>query len=217
MQCKAEYATSEALCVSGLAIGLNMKAAKRALPILLIAAAIAATASTSVAQSIYRCEQNGSVTFTDYPCDLPMIQEVGPGASNPAPPTQQTVVGGGYENPYGPWRGQAQYQVTNSRHSQQSTHSVVPLMILVSDDGKVQGTSSENGCRLLGIATPGTSPRILNVDVTLSDCIAKDLNQRFRGSLVLNPADRSARLKLLAQRIGVGTALTADIKASLRR
>ena len=194
-----------------------MKMAKRVLSALLIAAALAATASISVAQTIYRCEQNGSITFTDYPCDRPMIQEAGPGASNSAPPAHQTVVGGGYANPYGPWRGQAQYQVTNTRLNPQSTHSVVPLMIQVGDDGKVQGISSENGCKLLGIATPGLTPRILNIDVTSSGCTAKDLNQRYRGSLLLYPADRYARLQLNAQRIGVGTALIADIKASLRR
>lgn len=174
-------------------------------------------AMPAAAQTIYRCERDGKITFTDYPCAQPMIQESGPGASKPDSPVAQAIVGGGYEKPYGPWRGQAQYQVTNTRLNPASTHFVVPLIIQVADDGKVEGASPENGCRMLGIASPGLTPKILNLDVTVSGCTAKDLNQRYRGSLVLNTSDRSARLALNAQRIGLGVALIADIKGTMRR
>lgn len=174
-------------------------------------------ATPAFAQTIYRCERDGKITFTDYPCERPMTREQGPGASKPDSAATQVIVGGGYENPYGPWRGQAQYQVTNTRLNPSGTHFVVPLILQVNDDGKVEGASPENGCRMLGLASPGLTPKILNLDVTVSNCPAKDFNQRYRGTLILNTSDRSARVALNAQRIGVGRALIADIKAIMRR
>ncbi|WP_164844463.1 DUF4124 domain-containing protein [Azoarcus sp. DN11] len=168
------------------------------------------------AQSIYRCEQGGRVTYTDSPCNRPLIQP-GNAAAAPNPSVKQTVVGGGYEKPQGPWQGEAQYQVMNAGLQQNGTHFVVPLSIQISEDGKFVGSSPENRCQLLGVASPGYTPKILNLDVTLSNCAAEDLNQRYQGSLVLNTAARTAQLNLHAQRIGIGLAVIADVKGTMRR
>lgn len=184
----------------------------------LLAAALALLAMPLIthAQSIYRCEQGGRVTYTDSPCNRPLIQ-----SGNAAPAltssVKQTVVGGGYEKPNGPWQGEAQYQVTNAGLRQNGTHFVVPLSMEISEDGKFVGSSPENRCQLLGVASPGYTPKILNLDVTLSNCAAEDLNQRYQGSLVLNTAARTAQLSLHAQRIWPGVALIADVKGTMRR
>lgn len=168
------------------------------------------------AQSIYRCEQGGRITYTDSPCNRPLIQPSN-AAPAPNPSVKQTVVGGGYEKPHGPWQGEVQYQVMNAGLRQNGTHFVVPLSIQISEDGKFVGSSPENRCQLLGVASPGYTPKILNLDVTLSTCAAEDLNQRYHGSLVLNTTARTAQLSLHAQRIGSGAALIADVKGTMRR
>ncbi|HJV25643.1 MAG TPA: hypothetical protein VJ673_08140 [Aromatoleum sp.] len=178
--------------------------------------AIITLPTIAYAQAIYRCEQGGRVNYTDSPCNRPLIQS-GNAAPASAASVKQTVVGGGYEKPNGPWQGEAQYQVMNSGLIQGGTHFVVPLSIEISEGGKFVGSSPENNCKLLGIASPGYTPKILNLDVTLSNCAAGDLNQRYQGALVLNTAARTAQLSLHAQKIGIGMALIADVKGTMRR
>ncbi len=185
--------------------------------VLLLGATPLATPVDVAAQAIYRCERDGRVTYTDAPCDQPVIRHGTAAGGNAPPNNTQTVIGGGYQNPYGPWRGQAQFQLTHIGARSDTIHQVVHLVLEIAEDGKVAGTSRENGCDMLGIATPGATPRILNLDVTLSRCSAKDLNRRYRGTILLNPADRSAHLSLNAQRVIPGMSLVADIKAALRR
>jgi hypothetical protein len=184
--------------------------------VLVAALALLAMPLIGQAQAIYRCEQNGRVNYTDSPCNRPLIQS-GNGTPAPTPSVKQTVVGGGYEKPHGPWQGEAQYQVMNAGLRQNGTHFVVPLSIEISEDGKFVGTSPQNRCQLLGVASPGYTPKILNLDVTLSNCAAEDLNQRYQGSLVLNTASRTAQLSLHAQRIWPGLTLIADVKGTMRR
>src|SRR5690242_10788030 len=73
----------------------------------------------------------------------------------------------GYESPYGEWRGQAQYQAIIKRESDPAAHAVIPLVIDIDPQGKVIGTSAENGCRMLGIAKPGLGAHIVTLNVTL--------------------------------------------------
>ena len=186
------------------------------LSVLAVLLAIASGAAPSAAQTIYRCEQGGRVTYTDSPCNRPLVQPSGAAVVADVG-GRQTVVGGGYEKPHGPWRGEAQYQLMNAGLRSDATHFVVPLMIEIAEAGKFVGASPENNCRLLGIASPGHTPKMLNLDVTLSNCAATELNQRYHGSLIMNTENRSAQLSLHAQRIGIGTALIADIKATVRR
>lgn len=181
------------------------------------ALAILATPTPVEAQAIYRCEQGGKVTFTDSPCTKPFIQQVG-AAPAASPPPAQTVVGGGYTSPYGPWRGQTQFQITNANVLQsEGTHFIAFMDIMIAEDGKVTGTSAENNCALLGLASPGLVPVMLNLDVTLSNCSAKLFNRRYHGTLSMNAKSRTAQLYIRALQIGIGQAVTADIKATLAR
>lgn len=190
---------------------------KRFAVIAAISASLLGTPATAFSQAIYRCEQGGRVTYTDSPCDRPSIQRGNRPEATTGPHPAQTVIGGGYENPYGPWRGQAQYQVKKSGLQSDGTHSVVPLIIHFAEDGRVAGSSRENGCRLLGLASPGPTPKMLNLDTTLSNCATAEMNQRYRGTFSINSKDRSGRLSLHTQRVGIGTALFADVQAVLRR
>ena len=60
-----------------------------------------------------------------------------------------------YTTPYGQWRGQAQFQATVQRQIVQEAHVVVPMTIMIDQDGKLTGEAPGNGCRLLGVASPG--------------------------------------------------------------
>ncbi len=194
---------------------IQFRLARRLLPIALLVS-ITAAAPTE-AQTIYRCEQGGRTTYTDAPCARPTIRREEPSAPSPTAAAKQTVVGGGYENPYGPWHGEAQYQVKNVGLREDGTHSVVPLTLDISEDGKVTGVSAENGCQMLGIATPGFTPKILNLDTTVSKCAAKKMNRRYHGSLSIDSKDRTARLNLNTLQIGIGVGVFGEIKAVMRR
>jgi len=183
----------------------------------LVAIVSAGMPAPSAAQAIYRCEQGGKVTYTDTPCEKPVIQEVGGAVPNSAPRTQK-VVGGGYTSPYGPWSGQTQFQIMNSNMLQsEGTHFIAFTELMIAEDGKVTGGSAENSCRLLGLASPGYTPTMLNLDVTLSNCPAKLFNRRYHGTLIMNAKQRTAQLYIRALQIGIGQAVNADIKATLAR
>lgn len=195
-------------------IGWRLRAGVGSLVALAVLAAMPATAT---AQAIYRCERGGRTIYTDAPCDRPVIQRQG----NEAPPAKaiesQNIVGGGYENPYGPWRGQAQFQLVQTGYGTERAHAVVPLILEIQEGGKVVGKSPENGCVMLGVASPGFTPKMLTLDVTLSDCDVQGLNRRFSGSIAAYSGKRSAQVFVMASRVGIGTAQTADIKATMRR
>ena len=182
-----------------------------------VALIAAATSTPAKAQAIYRCEQGGKVTYTDAPCEKPLIQQVG-GAPAISPPRTQKVIGGGYTNPYGPWSGQTQFQIMNTNVVQsEGTHFIAFMDVMIGEDGKVTGASAENSCRMLGLASPGYTPAMLNLDVTLSNCPAKLFNRRYHGTLSMNPKQRTAQLYVRALQIGIGQAVNADIKATLAR
>lgn len=187
----------------------------------LLAASLALTAATIPtpvnAQAIYRCEKDGKVTYTDAPCEKPLIQQIG-GAPATSPPAAQTVIGGGYTNAYGPWSGQAQFQIMNANVLQsEGTHFMAFMKFMIGEDGKVTGVSPESSCRMLGLASPDYTPTMLNLDVTLSNCPGKLFNRRYHGTLVMNVKNRTAQLSVRALQVGIGQAVTADIKATLAR
>ena len=85
----------------------------------------------------------------------------------------------------GEWRGQAQYQATVAGVVDAAAHSVTNLTIALEAGGKVRGASTENGCRLLGIGSPGPVATITTLDVTFSGCQYAGLNRRFGGTLAM--------------------------------
>lgn len=178
-------------------------------------------------QSIYRCVVNGTITFKDEPCDsrgragsdrLPA--PTGSGAATQAS-TPAKSIDLNYSTPYGTWRGQAQYQVAVKGQPVREAHAVVPLVIDVEKQGRVQGDSPANGCKMLGVAAPYVAPNMLTLDVTLSECRYTGLNQRYTGTLALSQVSNSAQLSLRSMNNMVTVLMQGpannDIKATMKR
>jgi len=182
---------------------------------LLLGAVFASPAQAG--ETVYRCVVNGKTTYTDKPC-----QPNSPTTAEPSvPKTPEKTITLDYTTPYGTWRGQAQYQGTVKGRPVQEAHVVVPLVIDVEQQGKVTGTSPENGCKLLGVAAPYVASSMLSLDVTLSGCRYPDLNRRYSGLLILSQERNSVQLSLRSSNEMVAVLLKGpaefDIKATMRR
>lgn len=121
-----------------------------------------------------------------------------------------------YSSPYGEWRGQAQYQAFIKAVSDPGAHSVTDLTISIDPRGKVVGASPDNGCRILGIAAPGGTSKLLKLDVTLRDCHYAGLRQTYRGHLSVYSEKGYAALSLQAFRTTPGGG-SFRITATMRR
>lgn len=149
--------------------------------------------ASPIAMAQYRCVENGKTLFTDKPC-----------ASNDAPSSPQgdspKVIGdsanSAYSSIYGDWRGQVQYQATYQGQPLSEAHAVVQTTVSIDPQGKILGSSPENGCKMKGIASPGMAPTILNLDITLAGCTFKKLNRRLTGTVALYPAEKRFILDL---------------------
>lgn len=123
----------------------------------------------------------------------------------------------GYLSPYGEWRGQTQYQAFIRTTSDPAGHIVTNLTINVDPQGKVTGTSTENGCRMLGLAAPGIIPTIVTLNVTLTGCTYSGYNRTYAGSLSVFSKEAYAKFSLQAIDILSGKAGTYNITATMRR
>lgn len=171
--------------------------------------------SSSFAQ--YRCVENGKTTFTDRPCpsDTPPTTQIN---QSTQPKIIGDVANSAYSSPSGTWRGQVQYQGTSSGGVVQEAMAVVPMTLDIDPQGKVKGSSPENGCSLKGIAAPGIMPASVSLDVTFTDCRYKGLNRRFSGTLFVNQAQKYAQLSLNGSHVVVlGSATFFDVKGTMRR
>ena len=128
-----------------------------------------------------------------------------------------TVFADGYALPYGEWRGQTQYQAFIRMEPDPAGHIVTNLTIDISPQGKVVGLSTENGCRLLGLAAPGISPTIVTLNVTLTGCAYPGFNRTYNGHLSVFSKERYAKFSLQAIDISSGKAGTYNITATMRR
>ncbi|MBL8421126.1 MAG: hypothetical protein JNK92_10875 [Dechloromonas sp.] len=122
-----------------------------------------------------------------------------------------------YDTPYGDWRGQTQYQAFIRTNSDPAGHAVTNLTIRIEPQGKVTGSSTENGCKLLGLASPGITPTIVTLNVTLSGCAYAGYNRTFNGSLSVFGKERYAKFSLQALDVASGKAGTYNISATMRR
>lgn len=169
----------------------------------------------AVAAAQYRCLENGKPLFTDKPC---VTQD----ASAPASGVSSKVIGdsanSAYATGYGDWRGQIQYQATLKGQPVSEAHAVVQATISISPQGKVMGSSLENGCKMKGIAGPGIVATILNLDITLTDCTFVKFNRRLTGTLARYPAEKRSQLWLYAIPVDArNPGWSYDIKGTLRR
>jgi hypothetical protein len=172
----------------------------------------------SAKSPIYRCTQDGQTVLSDRPCE----------GSTPAPASATTAAApsGAVGNQIsaapsvvGEWRGQTQYQASESGQQIGEAHTVVPLILTFSADGKISGASSDNGCQWLGVWSPGSTPRLFSLDVSFSGCRYAGFNRRFSGNLIATFPEQSAQLTLQAFDVfhAGQTPRMYDIKAALRR
>ena len=187
-------------------------------------AAFVVAAFCTNAHAVYRCTENGKTMFSDKPCASAPVSPsdqaaVGsPGEADVRPPAKAVPTNSlDYSTPYGDWRGQTQFQATENGQRIAGAHSVVPLVLSIDAAGKVKGGSPENGCRVLGVASPGLTPSMLNLDVSFSGCQFGGFNRRFFGFLSLQARDKAAGLNLNSHIVGVGASALYDVKATLRR
>jgi hypothetical protein len=168
--------------------------------------ALPATAATTV----YRCTKNGQTILTDRPCDGP-ADSLNPNA--PSSQSTTTIASSSTPSPTGTWRGQAQYQGRANGQVMEQAHSVVPLILEFTADGKISGSSVDNGCKVLGVWSQGTPAQIIWLDLTLSACRFAALDRRYTGSFMLAKPDSSGQLNVLATEF----VRTFDVKGTLRR
>jgi hypothetical protein len=168
---------------------------------------------TVAGTTVYKCVKDGQITLTDKPCP--------DGKANTDASTSQstTVVPSSKDpSPVGKWSGQIQYQEASNGRTVQAAHSVALLTAEFTADGKVMGSSPENGCQVLGVWSAGG--QTLNwIDLTLSSCNYPDLNRRYHGSLILARPDSSGNLQVqsLGTPFSKDTAKVFDVKGTLRR
>lgn len=127
------------------------------------------------------------------------------------------VYANGYSSPYGEWHGQTQYQAFIRTTSDPLGHVVTNLTINIDPQGKFVGASTENGCRMLGLAGPGVTPTILTLKVTLTGCAYSGYNRAYTGSFSVFSKEGYAKFSLQAIDISSGRAGTYNITATMRR
>lgn len=163
----------------------------------------------------YRCVENGKAIFTDRPC-----------ASEPTPSmpigNAPKIIGdstnSAYSTRYGDWRGQVQYQASLNGQPIAEAHAVAQTTLSIDPQGKITGTTPENGCKMKGISSPGMAPTILNLDITLSGCNFQKMNRRLFGTLALYPAEKHAQFWIYAHPVDLlNPGQSYDIKGTMRR
>ena len=165
----------------------------------------------------YRCVENGKTIFTDHPCltDTPATEQL------PRGNTPKVIGDSGntaYGSPFGTWRGQIQYQANGPSGINQEAMAVVAMTMDISPQGRILGSSPENGCRFRGIAIPGNLPTLIALDITLAGCNFTGYNRRLYGTLAVNSAQKYAQFSLSGSHVSpLASVDFFDIKGTLRR
>lgn len=177
---------------------------------LLFVLAIGLSSPVAAATTVYHCTVNGQTVLTDRPCDSPAAAVVSPDGSKSINATPTVV---------GDWRGQGQFQGTENGRLIADAHTVVPLILSFTADGKVTGSSPDNGCELLGLWSVGGTPRLFTLDITLSNCRYSGFNRRYSGSFIATFPTNSAEFALQAYTLPIPGQATRryDVGATLRR
>lgn len=180
--------------------------------ICLFALLVASTAATAQ----YRCVENGKTVFTDRACPTTPAGEQPPRGN--APKIIGDAGNSAYSSPFGTWRGQIQYQVNGSGGINHEAMAVVAMTMDIDTNGRVTGSSPENGCRFRGIASPGITPTSIALDVTFAGCNFNGYNRRLFGTLSVNSAQKYAQFSLNGSHVSPLASMSFfDIKGTLRR
>jgi len=171
---------------------------------------VALALPASAKSPVYRCVKDGQTVLTDTPCDA------APAASSSEAARNRTSAP---ESIVGQWRGQTQFQGAENGQLIEVAHSVVPLALTFSADGKVSGKSADNGCELLGLWAPGVTPRMFTLDITLKNCEYGGLNRRYTGSFIATFPENLAQLSIQAMAVPAPGRIARryDVGATLRR
>jgi Domain of unknown function (DUF4124) len=192
---------------------MSTNAFTAAVAILLISGLIAVPCAVA-GTTVYKCVKDGQVTLTDKPCPGDKMNS----DSSASQATLTVVPSTKGPSLVGKWSGQLQYQEASNGQTVQAAHSVALVSAEFTADGKVTGSSPENGCQLLGVWSAGG--QTLNwIDLTFSGCSYPDQNRRYHGSIILPRPDSSGNLQVQS----IGTAFSKDagklfdIKGALSR
>lgn len=164
----------------------------------------------------YRCMENGKVLFTDRPCESAAPPAAAPSTQTVTSTVDNRTISPKIYSPYSAWHGQVQFQARLNGKVNRAAHEVTPLAMEITPEGKVTGISNETGCRFKGIASPGFTPAMLSLDVTLSGCAYEGYNQRMSGHLSVSNTRGDAALLLSSIHIRTGTSATYELKGTLR-
>jgi hypothetical protein len=93
----------------------------------------------SATSPIYRCMKDGQTVLTDKPCEGTITA---PSSGTAATARSQVSAP---ESVIGEWRGQTQFQGAQNAQLIEDAHTVVPMALTFSADGKVSGTNADNG------------------------------------------------------------------------
>lgn len=171
--------------------------------------------TTPIAVAQYRCVENGKTLFTDKPCASEAASPIPRGNS---PKVIGDSANRAYSTGYGDWRGQVQYQASDKGQPISEAHAVIQTTLSIDPQGRIIGTSPENGCKMKGIASPGIGATILNLDITLAGCHYPKLNRRLSGTLALYPAEKQAQFWIYAHPVDLlNPGQSYDIKGTMRR
>ena len=183
-----------------------------------LALAAVAPRATYAAKTVYRCVQNGQTVLTDQPC---AEEPADPQSLTTSRPAGEKINKLAFDLPtvVGEWRGQVQFQGAQSGQQLDAAHSVVPMVLSFTADGKVSGSSSDNGCKLRGVWAPAVTPRSFPLDITLAECQYSGLNRRYSGNMITGNLDKSAQFSLLAYTAPIpGQPMSRyDVAATLRK
>jgi hypothetical protein len=170
----------------------------------------------SATTPVFRCQKDGQTILTDRPCDSPPSGDL---VSTTSANGEVTKSISALPTVVGDWRGQTQFQAATNGVWVAEAQSVVPLVLTFSADGKVTGSSPDNGCKVLGVWSPGGTPRLFMLDVSFNGCVYSRFNQRYSGSLIATFPERMAQLSLIANTLPLpGQAMWRfDVGATLRR
>ena len=95
---------------------------------------------------------------------------------------------------------------------------MVAMTMDISPQGRILGSSPENGCRFRGIAIPGNIATSITLDVTFSGCNFAGYNRRLYGTLSVNSAQKYAQFSLNGSHLSPMASMDFfDIKGTLRR
>jgi hypothetical protein len=110
---------------------------------ILLVSLIVVALPVSATTPVFRCQKHGQTILTDRPCDGPPTGGTAVSTTSPNGELANSITA--LSTVVGDWRGQTQFQAAMNGVPVAEAQSVVPLTLTLSEDGKVTGSSPDNG------------------------------------------------------------------------